>query len=53
MPQAVRLLCPWDRYVDAESAWISANSIQQEIFHILKTNWDGAGSRVAENNFVR
>lgn len=30
MPQAVRLLCPWDRHVDARSAWAPVNSIQQQ-----------------------
>ncbi len=30
MPQAVRLLCPWDRHVDARSAWPHVNSIQPQ-----------------------
>jgi len=30
MPQAVRLLCPWDRHVDAPSAWPHVNFSQPQ-----------------------
>ena len=38
MRKAVRLLCPWDRHVDARSAWPSLNSIGSQTFAFCQRN---------------
>jgi hypothetical protein len=47
MPQAVRLLCPWDRHVDVQSTWPRVNSIGRETVPVRRRNLSSISAEVS------